>query len=96
MMLQLMIADDLKSDRTPEQVDAFESALAEAIMATPMYGAFGVDYHPDRILQDAARIAGLTVDGALPIKTLMWIDATSVRVAEGYGKPPIDVPILTD
>jgi hypothetical protein len=91
MLLGLMLADTLAEKRTPEQVDAFEVALAQSIAQLDVWQecmGFGVDYHPDRILSDAANAAGIVVDGALPWKTHMNFMDGKATVREGYGALP--------
>jgi hypothetical protein len=78
-----------------EQITAFENALADAIQThisntnkqstTTWYGLFvDVDYHPDALLDFAARKAGIDIYMRLPIKTTMSIDPGCVKVAAGY------------
>lgn len=84
----------------PDSINAFEEKLAEAIdvqMANYGRATFGVDYHPDMILADAAEAAGLQLGMAtLPWKTHMWVEPTKVEVSAGYGAPAQEVPFLTD
>lgn len=58
----------------------------------PAFGSYGriisVDYHPDRILSEAADIAGIPVSiSTFPWKTMMHVSVGSVTVAHGYGAP---------
>ena len=44
-----------------------------------------VDYNASRVLTQAANEAGIAnIDMRLPIKTVMWINPGSVKVAKGY------------
>ena len=71
---------------TPEQADVFEACLVAVLEPlSERYTTVGVDYHPDGILQDAAKRAGIDVDYALPWKTMMWIESGKISVAVGYG-----------
>ena len=84
----------------PDSINAFEEKLAEAIeVQLSEYGraTFGVDYHPDMILADAAEAAELQLGmTTLPWKTHMWVNPTKVEVSAGYGAPAQEVPFLTD
>lgn len=75
---------------TKDQADAFEQALTEAICAEiAKYGScyLNVDYHPDRILWEAAKEAGITSDSCFPWKTGMHISKDYVSVSAGYAAP---------
>lgn len=87
-------------DVSAEQADVFEEALAEALRCSfrrvpwldenPRFGsglrAVGCDYHADRVLSQAAAVAGIPADcPPFPMKTIMWIDPDCVRVRHGYG-----------
>lgn len=78
--------------------EAFRDALARRIeTALERYPSlcFGVDYHPDPILTEAAQVAGISLGmTSLPWKTNMWVDAGKVRVSKGYGAAPVDVPLV--
>lgn len=51
--------------------------------------AFGCDYGPDPVLEEAAERAGFTLRSSdLPMKTVMWINPGQVKVAEGYSALP--------
>ena len=85
------------------QIAAFEAALIERLPAfcvennwrpaDPGWGNryLGVDYHPSGILKAAAEAVGLSLTGRLPSKSAMWIDPGEVRVARGYGQPPVSI-----
>ncbi len=75
---------------TNDQADAFEQALTEAICAeVAKYGScyLDVDYHPDRILYEAAQKAGITSDSCFPWKTTMRVSKDYVSVSAGYAAP---------
>lgn len=91
-MLMTILQGAEKAKQTPEQVDAFEVALADVLMKECPRWGFGTDYHPDHILEAAAEIAGLRLGMAtLPIKTIMWIDDDKVTVKCGYGAPTEEI-----
>jgi hypothetical protein len=84
---------------TDDQLVRFQQVLEEKILDDlenndtgwadddPMRGAalrtIGVDYHPDRILKEAADETEINVL-LLPIKTNMWINPDGVKVSGGY------------
>lgn len=77
-------AHEPKPDEVAAQ--AFEDALCAAFEAPGFYGTVGVDYHPDRVLSDAAQKAGVKLSMVtLPWKTCMWIKPDRVTVRCGYG-----------
>lgn len=84
----------------PDSINAFEEKLAEAIeknLSQSGRASFGVDYHPDMILADAAEATELQLGMAtLPWKTQMWVYPDKVEVSAGYGAPAQEVPFLAD
>jgi len=100
-----MAADAVLDRRwTPEQIDAFRTALVDEIEQhvekyswrpdAPDFGsalrALMVDYGPDPVLADAAERAGFELKILdLPMKTVMWINPGIVTVAEGYSAQPV-------
>jgi hypothetical protein len=72
-----------------EQIERFTSALVENLETANQRDrqCLGVDYHPDRVLEEALVTVGITANmGTLPIKTMMWLrDDGSVAVRYGYG-----------
>lgn len=75
---------------TKDQAEAFKLALAELLMEkmkTQFSFDIYVDYHPDRILVDAATRAGIRNTSCFPWKTYMSITPERVEVRAGYGKP---------
>lgn len=75
---------------TKEQAEAFKLALIESLMEVMKdrpYFSIYVDYHPDRILAEAAREAGITSTQCFSWKTSMDISEDKVEVSEGYGAP---------
>ena len=75
---------------TLEKIQAFEDALCDGLINQQQFKRViitGVDYYPDKILQDAADIAGIKVDSVLPWKTHMYIDGEEIKVSYGYGAP---------
>ena len=85
--LAYMSQDAERQGQTTEQIDTFESALAEILLETePKF--VGVDYHPDITLQQAADTAGLGLGmTTLPWKTSMHFKGEAVFVSCGYGAP---------
>lgn len=74
----------------PEQIDLFRLALISNIERAHPYEqhCISVDYHPDRVLEDALMSAQIPVANAMPIKTTMWLrDDGTVAVRYGYGAP---------
>jgi hypothetical protein len=87
-----MLAQMNKRSCSQEQIDLFQQNLAEEIRAalanrSDQYSfAVGVDYHPDAILSDALRAAGIQENMSTPPwKTMMWIEKGKVAVRYGYG-----------
>lgn len=75
---------------TKEQAEAFKLALIESLMEVMKdrsYFSIHVDYHPDRILAEAAREAGITSTQCFSWKTSMNISEDKVEVSEGYAAP---------
>lgn len=70
-------------------LDAFETALEKAVddvLAERSSVSLSVDYHPDRILSDAAEVAGLNIPMfGWPSKTSMQVSDDKVSVSNGYG-----------
>ncbi|MEV6296488.1 hypothetical protein AB0M41_40120 [Streptomyces sp. NPDC051896] len=92
--------DHSRQQRTPEQIDAFRTALADRIEQhlahycwlpnEPDFGSYVralvVDPVPDDVLTDAAERAGFRLTSFdLPMRTVMWIDPGIVKVAAGHG-----------
>ena len=55
-----------------------------------------VDYDPCPVLYDAAERVGIDVGYRFPIKTHMWIDPGSVKVAVGYGAREREIYAITE
>lgn len=91
-IMSKLLQDTEKKNQSPEQIDAFEKHLSDVLMKENPRWGFGVDYHPDKILEIAAHLAGLSLGMAtLPWKTTMWIDGDNIKVACGYGSSPEDI-----
>jgi hypothetical protein len=80
----------------PAKADAFEAALAAIIDAkltkVAEYAAprvqFGVDYHPDWLLFEAAEAAGVRLTmTSLPWKSFTTVTPDKVIAKVGYGAP---------
>ncbi len=94
-MLAMWIQNDHEF-RPEDEVQAFETNLTTALVKSDdrdgTYFSFGVDYNPDVIFMDAAKMAGFQLGMTdLPWKTCMWIRENKVTVAEGYGAAPMEV-----
>jgi len=56
--------------------------------------SLSVDYHPSPVLHDALLAADLPTGlGVLPFKTTMWVEPGCVKVGDGYGAEPVEVPL---
>lgn len=76
------------------KIQKFEDCLSEILQETEArsYFSFGVDYHPDGILCDAAEKAGVSLGmTTLPWKTTMWINGDKVSVRCGYGAETVNL-----
>ncbi len=82
-----------KEGQTPEQIDAFEKALAKILAKKDGYVYLGVDYHPGHLLVEAAEEAELKLGmTTLPWKTGMWIDdIDTIKVSLGYGAEGVEI-----
>jgi hypothetical protein len=83
-------------DRSADDADRFEQALAIYVQAGLDRGDYGVtlstDYGPDYELLEVADSCGVQLGMAsLPWKTAMWVKPTSVRVSEGYGAEAVEI-----
>lgn len=70
-----------------EKADEFEAALLR-LMEKMQEGSFtlSADYSASGLLSDAAKEVGIpTTCGPFPMKTVMWVERTSVSVKHGYG-----------
>lgn len=78
----------LRFTPTSDQVELFGcELLAQLLDSLTQWGGHlvvGCDYHPDRELAEAAKVAGIK-ELAFPWKTNMWIEPGSVKVSHGYG-----------
>ena len=87
-----MLQESEKKGQTPEQIDAFENALAKILAKKDGYVYLGVDYNPDHLLVEAAKEAELKLGmTTLPWKTGMWIDNDTIKVSLGYGAEGIEI-----
>lgn len=96
----------VQRQRSQAEMEAFREALTEEIEQhvskyswrpeEPDFGsamrAIGVDYGPDPVLADAAEKAGFELKILdLPMKTVMWINPGTVKVAEGHSTRPVTI-----
>ena len=85
LMLATMLQDQTRDSQGDELIDAFERELSNLLQDKNGRVIFGVDYNPDVILSEAARLAELPLSMAsLPWKTTMMIYGDSVEVSHGY------------
>lgn len=90
------LADSMATQITDEAKKIFIDALIEEIVSGEKFvNCIGCDYHPDKILADAAIKAGIN-EFNFPWKTYMYIGHDPcgniiVTVREGYGSPPEDI-----
>ena len=69
---------------TPEQVEAFKSALKDGLEQDER-PRLGVDYKPYGLLSVAISLAGISLSNA-PIKTeMVFTEGGGVKVSYGYG-----------
>lgn len=93
-ILNAAIYDKLPKNNTSDVLDRFGEALKPRLMnqyESP-HGKFwktylNVDYHPDQVLADAAKEAGL--DMPFPLKTNMGLTEADVSFSMGYGAPRV-------
>lgn len=85
-----------------DKIDAYETALARRIQAMldegeSSYGTameLGCDYGPGPAHAAALRDAGINPGRTtLPWKTVMWVQPGSVKVGDGYGAEPAELPL---
>jgi hypothetical protein len=95
-VLMGIMAQSLDRVNDDTAIDRFAAELETDLLANQMkymggYG-FGTDYHPDRVLVDAAKRAGIKVGmTTFPWKTIMWISPGSVTVSAGYGAQSVEI-----
>lgn len=82
-----MLAATIPSNATEDVLDAFGVELKRLLLddSLSVYSrsSLGVDYGPDKLLSDAAAVAGLKME--FPWKTNMSICCAYVSVSSGYG-----------
>ncbi|MEI7674131.1 MAG: hypothetical protein WCI60_00130 [bacterium] len=96
MQISTLLASSKRTEIEPKIRD-FSKALSELLIKRGVL-MVSVDYHPDQILADAAKTAGIEVDdiSTFPWKTEMIIYDESVLVSEGPGAefvqiwPPVE------
>jgi len=93
MIAALMLQETEKFKQSDDAIDKFEDELAKSVeKMSGNWISFGVDYHPDRVLQDAADRAGLELGmTTLPWKTNMYITGDTVKVSYGYGAEAVEI-----
>ena len=91
-----VLADSMATPITDEAKKIFVDALTEEIASGKKFvDCIGCDYHPDKILADAATKAGIK-EFNFPWKTYMYVGHDPcanivVTVREGYGSSPEDI-----
>lgn len=93
MMAAYMLQEAESSNQSADAIDKFEDELTSVLERMQgNYISFGVDYHPDYILQDAADKVGLELGmTTLPWKTNMYITGDTVKVSYGYGAEAVEI-----
>ncbi len=93
MELAEVMANMLTTPVTENCIEKFKSELRNALKDkdyNPWQGLH-TDYHPDLVLFEAAKVAGINANN-FPWKTSMYFnDGGSVRVSLGYGAAPEDL-----
>jgi len=91
IQLSTLLASSKRAEIEPRARD-FSKALSEILRKKGTL-MVSVDYHPDQILADAAKTAGIEVDdiSTFPWKTEMIIYEESVLVSEGPGAEFVQV-----
>ena len=90
------LADSMATQITDETKKIFIDSLTEEIVSGEKFvDCIGCDYHPDKILADAAIKAGIK-EFNFPWKTYMYVGhdpcgSIIVTVREGYGSSPEDI-----
>ena len=86
MHMAQIIATTLAQPVTKEQLYTFSIELTDSMLKKKHYynGFIGVDYHPDLVLSEAAKKAGIS-ENNFPWKTNMRIKDDKVVVWHGYG-----------
>jgi len=83
-----VLGSDLRGNDS-ETLDRFESILKNMIILS-QETTFSVDYHPDQILEDAAKAAGFkSISFAFPCKTRMYISNGVITASLGYRAPRV-------
>ena len=79
------LADMMTTPSSDDTIDKFEKILVEKILEeNSNYVDLYVDYHPDRVLAEAANEAGID-EMSFPWKTGVHIRNDKVTVSDGYG-----------
>jgi len=94
MMFALMntVSMNAQQTATVEKQKAFESKLTELLMnCAKQERTLDVDYHPCRMLSEAANFAGID-SGCFPCKSYTSIDDNNKAFAKhGYGKATVEI-----
>lgn len=79
----MMLALKNASGVSPEQVEAFKSALSKRLTGEDEYFTLGSDYGPEIVLDDVFSEAGISKSNC-PWKTVMYFQNGGVSVSYGY------------
>ena len=92
-LLAKMLQAEENSKGSMNDADKFEIALSKILeRRNDTWLAFGVDYHPDHILQEAASKANIDLGMTrLPWKTTMRIEEGKVFVRCGYAANEVEI-----
>jgi hypothetical protein len=92
-LLMNQVALTAQSNVTDEKIKAFEDKLTELLLKSEPHERawLDVDYHPCKMLSDAAQYAGLD-DGCFPCKSSTHIGRDNIAQAKyQYGSQMVDL-----
>lgn len=90
MAIAMMIGTRMQMEKLDTKVlDRFEKLLEKAIYKELKHNGYldtivSCDYHPEGVLKDISRELGIR-EIYFPIKTVMWISQSGVKVRAGYS-----------
>jgi hypothetical protein len=81
-----MMVPQLPSNLTEDKLIVFQNKLSKLIRkCDDNYMHLSVDYHPDKLLSEAAAEADIEMEW--PCKTTMWLYKDKIELRAGYGSP---------
>ena len=90
MAIAMMMGTRMQMEKLDTKVlDRFEKLLEKAIYKELKHNGYldtivSCDYHPEGVLKDISRELGIR-EIYFPIKTVMWISQSGVKVRAGYS-----------